>query len=953
MVTGKGLRWNSFERVLRSKVVDPRSKTKNSGIQPLFLAELASSKLKTTHVRSSNNFMPLSTNAHREFLYKFVPSIEDENIKFAFIPTYRRDKVVSIRYLFNQSNEISFGFDLDVTEDIEENSSLADILNRINDVEFDRNQAFSATDDLKSIINMFRKRRSTNRSKRSAFANDASIFLCKNMNGQVFFPVWDRCGEAPSSKTYQQNTAPESVQCWCDDGCLDRQDCCTDFLTSCKGEQSFQNSECIAEKDFECSDSSFEGTTILISTDGFRESYLSERKEFLPTYMKFRECGSFPEFMEPSYPSKTFPNHHTLMTGLYPGQHGIVANKWYDWKKDASCNVFSANTGEHPCNVSSPEEGWWSGDPFWNTVERHDMISASCLWAGNDLTINGEQPTYFWDYGTYGEEPFGYRIYQMLKWLNLPPYPGSGPKEGFRPKFLTLYFDEPDHIGHGFGPYDASGELDAALKRVDFQLQQLMDGLKLYNLEKCVNIVLTTDHGMEQALCEDMVAIAPVFDAANPEIMKTTNFLTKTTTAQMGGLMGSNKSDSFNVMEVIDTVKCTWHGNSFKVWDKYFAPKRLHYDNASPAIEVLLFYMKREAKIIDYPWDSCSDEGYKGNHGWDTKYGGMKVPLTLYGPKIRPNVVLPPIQNVEVFRLLMDLLGIKSKSPKLMQQFYSKQFSLDGRFEPALKRPTNPAKQPVFSGDVSFPTGVTYNKSSEIAFDVNHKFATYAKCIELDECIQKLKLGFEENPMLEFFDDPFWWHTLKDDMLPRIFTNNVKSLRFGAAFDTTGTGVYVPPTQWMSRTENKWCNRQGVYQPSHMYFILEDEEGSLYPALYPWRHNTSASFESEYSPCIVINEEETRQLYFGNFNCRLTFFIPFVEWWQEKLEIHSVRLLEIERMTGMEFLGEEDRVRRVALRSTMNVEGDLDWAFKEPSSSSVAALCSFLSFSFLFQLIIN
>ena len=85
-------------------------------------------------------------------------------------------------------------------------------------------------------------------------------------------------------------------------------------------------------------------------------------------------------------------------------------------------------------------------------------------------------------------------------------------------------------------------------------------------------------------------------------------------------------------------------------------------------------------------------------------------------------------------------------------------------------------------------------------------------------------------------------HPLKDDMLPRIFMNDVKSLRFGAAFDTTGTGVYVPSKQWMERTENRWCNRKGVYQPSHMYFILEDEAGSLYPALYPWRHNTSDSF---------------------------------------------------------------------------------------------------------------
>ena len=91
-------------------------------------------------------------------LYKFVPSIEDENIKFAFIPTYRRDKVVSIRYLFNQSNERSFGFDLDVTEDIEENSSLADIINRVDDVDFDRNHAFSTTDEFKSIISMLRVR---------------------------------------------------------------------------------------------------------------------------------------------------------------------------------------------------------------------------------------------------------------------------------------------------------------------------------------------------------------------------------------------------------------------------------------------------------------------------------------------------------------------------------------------------------------------------------------------------------------------------------------------------------------------------------------------------------------------------------------------------------------------------------------------------------------------------
>ena len=102
--------------------------------------------------------MPLSTNCHREFLFKFVPMIENENIKFTFIPTYRREKVVSVRYLFKESDGRSFGFDLDVTEDIEENSSLVEILHKIEDVKFDNNNGFSANVDFKNIISGLRVR---------------------------------------------------------------------------------------------------------------------------------------------------------------------------------------------------------------------------------------------------------------------------------------------------------------------------------------------------------------------------------------------------------------------------------------------------------------------------------------------------------------------------------------------------------------------------------------------------------------------------------------------------------------------------------------------------------------------------------------------------------------------------------------------------------------------------
>ena len=124
-------------------------------------------------------------------------------------------------------------------------------------------------------------------------------------------------------------------------------------------------------------------------------------------------------------------------------------------------SVFNDNSNrDYPCAPMNQDEGWYGGDPIWNTVERHEKIAAACLWPGCELKINNEQATYFWDYDEHGEGPFAERIYKILEWLHLPAWNGQGKKEGYRPDFFTLYFDEPDHMGHAFGPYDETGELN-------------------------------------------------------------------------------------------------------------------------------------------------------------------------------------------------------------------------------------------------------------------------------------------------------------------------------------------------------------------------------------------------------------------------------------------------------------------------------------------------------------
>ena len=119
---------------------------------------MASSKLKTTLARSSNNFFPSNTNAHGEFLFKLLPNLAEQhaNSKFTFIPFYRHGRVSTIRYLFQLDSGRSFGVDLNVAEDIEEKSSLSDILNKLDDVKFDRNHMFQATDSFENFITNLR-----------------------------------------------------------------------------------------------------------------------------------------------------------------------------------------------------------------------------------------------------------------------------------------------------------------------------------------------------------------------------------------------------------------------------------------------------------------------------------------------------------------------------------------------------------------------------------------------------------------------------------------------------------------------------------------------------------------------------------------------------------------------------------------------------------------------------
>jgi len=166
--------------------------------------------------------------------------------------------------------------------------------------------------------------------------------------------------------------------------------------------------------------------------------------------------GVTADYMIPSFPSKTFPNHYTIVTGLYPGHHGIVAN-----------NIWDATTGR-TFALSKRQEVqdpmWWGGEPIWATAERAGLRTATMFWPGSETLIGGKQPTYWLPYDM--QVPGSARVAQVLAWLDL--------RKTERPAFIGVYFEETDTVGHE-GPDLPT--IPDALRVCDAHLGALLAGL--------------------------------------------------------------------------------------------------------------------------------------------------------------------------------------------------------------------------------------------------------------------------------------------------------------------------------------------------------------------------------------------------------------------------------------------------------------------------------------------
>ncbi|XP_034555534.1 ectonucleotide pyrophosphatase/phosphodiesterase family member 1 [Notolabrus celidotus] len=368
---------------------------------------------------------------------------------------------------------------------------------------------------------------------------------------------------------------------------------------------------------------------ILVSLDGFRAEYLKDHSSHLPVINKLRRTGTTTPYMRPVYPTKTFPNHYSIVTGLYPESHGIVDNKMYDVTQNA---FFSLKTEEK----FNPK--WYQGEPVWLTAMRNKLNTGTFFWPGSDVPINGTYPNL---YKVYDKSiAFEKRVSIMLEWLELP--------QGERPDFYTLYLEEPDSSGHRYGP--ASSQVIQALERVDKILGLLMDGLTEKNLQHCVNVLVVSDHGMEEASCEKSAYVSNI-------ISNTDDFsVIQGPAARIRPTVLPDNYFSFDYESLVKNLSCRTSNQPMRPYLKEDLPKRMHFAN-NKRIERGHLYMEEgwQAALNRKELKYCTG----GFHGSDNLFTNMQAIFIGYGPGFKEKTVVPPFENIEVYNLMCDLLGIR------------------------------------------------------------------------------------------------------------------------------------------------------------------------------------------------------------------------------------------------------------------------------------------------------
>ena len=357
---------------------------------------------------------------------------------------------------------------------------------------------------------------------------------------------------------------------------------------------------------------------ILISADGFRHDLADIYKA--KNLLRLSKEGVRAAAMQPVFPSLTFPNHYSIITGMYPAHNGLVGNSYYDRQRE---DMYKMN------NKNVVRDGSrYGGIPLWVLAEKNKLVSASFFWVGSEAPIANTLPTYYFNYN----EAFNFnRRLQILKeWLQLP--------EAVRPHLISFYFPEVDHAEHSYGVYSKQNE--EAVHFIDEAVGKMDSMCRTLNLP--INFVFLSDHGMANTDTANTIARPKAIDPAK--------FIIPGGDAVLM-LYAKNKDD---IKTTYEALKKEANGN-YKVYTRKNIPKRFKYNLKNDTYNRL-----GDIILLAYPPRAFNFGGSKniGRHGYDNKLPDMQATFMAWGPAFKNNYTIGNFSNVHVYPLIAEILQL-------------------------------------------------------------------------------------------------------------------------------------------------------------------------------------------------------------------------------------------------------------------------------------------------------
>lgn len=358
---------------------------------------------------------------------------------------------------------------------------------------------------------------------------------------------------------------------------------------------------------------------LLVSIDGLRADALD--RGLTPNLQRLIDSGVRARWMTPSYPSLTFPNHYTLVTGLRPDHHGIVHNSMLD----PTLGRFELSDAN-----ATHEAAWWGGEPIWVSAEKAGVRTATWSWPGSEAPIRGVRPSQWQTYD--GKVPLEARVDTVLGCLSQ--------RDADAPRFATLYMEHVDHAGHRHGP--GSTQYAEAIQRADGIMGRLLEGMRARGLDATTNVIVVSDHGMAALPPGQVIDTRSMVDPAIAQAVSVGQ------PVGFAPLPGREREAQAALVGRHDHYQC---------WNKAEMPGRWQYGS----------HMRVPAIVceMDEGWDALTPEklarhstDYRGAHGHDNTLPSMRAVFVAAGPSFRQGKVIAGFDNVDVYDLLARLLGV-------------------------------------------------------------------------------------------------------------------------------------------------------------------------------------------------------------------------------------------------------------------------------------------------------